>query len=303
MQDKLAAGRGKSKAFAAKVAQTAILLLNGTLADAAAAAAGFKGSAARGSKGGASSPSNRLADGLRRRGLRIVSKRGAFAQDLDEHEQAARRGGAAVDLKTLYVPSVVKTSAPVVVPAGVPLPRGHVLPSHVSATSARVVGLHPLSKASSGLPSGSAASESVELSSLPALPAQLRRVVAAGNRRKLQGVLRPKSARGVSSVGDGGAAARVAAFVNADELGAAMVARVAAGAAGAAAARQAAARQAAAAGHSDSVELRRVWVSGFGPSYEGASLAGWFNYRSKWADVRGKLVYVGTFQSGFVCRG
>jgi hypothetical protein len=298
MQDKLAAGRGKSKAFAAKVAQTAILLLNGTLADAAAAAAGFKGSAARGSKGGASSPSNRLADGLRRRGLRIVSKRGAFAQDLDEHEQAARRGGAAVDLKTLYVPSVAITSAPSV--GLVPLPRGHVLPSHVSATSARVVGLHPLSKAVSGL--SSAASESVEVSSLPALPAQLRRVVAAGKRRKLQGVLRPKSARGVSSVGDGGAAARVAALVNADELGAAMVARVAAGAAGAAAARQAAARQAAA-GLSDSVELRRVWVSGFGPCYEGASLAGWFNYRSKWADVRGKLVYVGTFQSGFVCRG
>ena len=43
-------------------------------------------------------------------------------------------------------------------------------------------------------------------------------------------------------------------------------------------------------GLSSSVELRRVWVSGFGESYAGASVAGWFPFRS-W--VAGWIHFVG----------
>ena len=140
-------------------------------------------------------------------------------QELNEFEAAAKRGGAAVDLVTLFsfplrkfYPWRTFTRKP---------RRGAVSfvpPS--AAASARVVGLHPLSKASSGLPSGSAASASVDLASLPASRVQLRRALAASSRRKLQGVLRVKPAPAPASAGDDtAAAARVAALVAADESG------------------------------------------------------------------------------------
>jgi len=277
--DKLASGRGRRKQLAAKAKHATLLMLNGTSGDAACALAGFKASKGGGGSGGMSS-SNRMASALRRAGVRVVSKRGNFAdkQILNEFEAAAKRGGAAVDLAALFAFPLRKfypwrtfTRKP---------RRGAVsfLPPSAAA-AARVVGLHPLSKASSGLPSGSAASASVDLSSLPASRVQLRRALAASSRRKLQGVLRVKPAPAPTSAGDDtAAAARVAALVAADESGQAYIASLAA--ATAAAAKAAAAAVIAAASLSSSVELRRVWVSGFGQTYEGASVAGWFPFRA-----------------------
>jgi hypothetical protein len=118
----------------------------------------------------------------------------------------------------------------------------------------------------------------VDLASLPASRVQLRRALAASSRRKLQGVLRVKPAPAPASAGDDTALARVAALVAADESGQAYIASIAA--AKAAAAKAAAAAVIAAASLSSSVELRRVWVSGFGQTYEGASVAGWFPFRA-----------------------
>jgi hypothetical protein len=275
--DRLASGRGRRKQLAAKAKHATLLMLNGTSGDAAAVAAGFKGSKAGGGSG-EKSASNRMASALRRAGVRVVAKRGNFAQaqELNEFEAAAKRGGAAVDLVSLFsfplrkfYPWRTFTRKP---------RRGAVSfvpPS--SAVSARVVGLHPLSKASSGLPSAAAAS--VDLASLPASRVQLRRALAASSRRKLQGVLRVKPAPAPASAGDDtAAAARVAALVAADESGQAYIASLAA--ATAAAAKAAAAAVIAAASLSSSVELRRVWVSGVGQTYEGASVAGWFPFRA-----------------------
>lgn len=268
--DKLASGRGRRKQLAAKVKQASLLMLNGTAGDVACAAAGFKASKGGGGSGGMSS-SNRMASALRRAGVRVVSKRGNFAdgQISNESEAAAKRGGAAVDLARLFAFPLRKfypwrtfTRHP---------RRGAVsfLPPSAAA-AARVVGLHPLAKAASGLPS--AAGASVDLSSLPASRVQLRRALAASSRRKLQGVLRVQPARQPASAGDDlAAAARVAALVASDENGRAMLAKIAAATA-AAAARQPV-------GVSSSVMLRRCFL--VEPSGV-AHVEGWFPFRSVW---------------------
>jgi hypothetical protein len=137
-----------------------------------------------------------------------------------------------------------------------------------AAAAAHVVGLHPLAKAASGLPS--AASASVDLSSLPASRVQLRRALAASSRRKLQGVLRVKPASKPASAGDD-LAARVAALAAADESGRAMVVKIAVAKA-AAVARQPISV-------SSSVTLRRCFV--VEPSGV-AHVEGWFPFRSVW---------------------
>ena len=86
-----------------------------------------------------------MASALRRAGLRVVAKRGNFAQaqELNEFEAAAKRGGAAVDLVSLFS-FPLRKFYPWEHSRRKPR-RGAVLflpPS--SAASARVVGLHPL---------------------------------------------------------------------------------------------------------------------------------------------------------------
>jgi hypothetical protein len=101
MRDKLACGRGRRAAFADKVKQAALLMLNGASADDAAAAAGFKACPRRG-RSGVISSSHRMAAALRRAGVRVMSKRAAWAQAQDEFEAASQRGGAKVDLAKLW---------------------------------------------------------------------------------------------------------------------------------------------------------------------------------------------------------
>ncbi len=263
--DTLAAGRGKRKAFIAKAKHSTLLMLNGTGADAACLAAGFKGS--KGSKGsGSTSPSNRLAFGLRRCGVPVCAKRGNlseyqmiwaavfdakgkdtgkghFVVAKDMFQAAQKRGGAAVDLLTLLsFPGVSRECSPVAaalpvagrvcgsrcllaarvragVRSGAALMRSAARKSVLGglrfdwsqlSASARFAAL-PIGqrvglawRAVNGSPVPrrgqlvpfvavrpvAAASESVEVSSLPILPAQVRAIVAAFNRRKLQGVLR-----------------------------------------------------------------------------------------------------------------
>jgi hypothetical protein len=116
MRDKLASGRGRRAALADKVKHAALLMLNGTSADEAAAAAGFKASGARG-RSGRTTAAQRLASSLRRAGLPVMATRGAWAQDMDEFEHARRRG-AAVDLAKLWG-GVARYDAPAVQPVKV----------------------------------------------------------------------------------------------------------------------------------------------------------------------------------------
>ena len=194
MRDKLASGRGRRAALADKVKQAALLMLNGTSADEAAAAAGFKASAG-GGRSGRTSASLRLAAALRRAGLPVTAKRGAWAQAQDEFEAASRRG-AAVDLAKQWG-GLPRHDAPAVQPtlhagtycgasclAAARVRNGRRLPG----CNRRVVGLHPLSRATSSGDAGAVAV--VTPSPLPLLPAQVRRIVKAASRRKLRGVLR-----------------------------------------------------------------------------------------------------------------
>ena len=66
-------------ALADKVKHAALLMLNGTSADEAAAAARFKASGARG-RSGRTTAAQRLASSLRRAGLPVMATRGAWAQ-------------------------------------------------------------------------------------------------------------------------------------------------------------------------------------------------------------------------------
>jgi hypothetical protein len=195
MRDKLASGRGRRAALADKVKHAALLMLNGTSADDAAAAAGFKASAG-GGRSGRTSASLRLAAALRRAGLRVTAKRGAWAQAQDEFEAASRRGGAVADLAKQWsgLPRHEAPAVQVAMRAGsfcgasclaaARVRNGKRLPG----CNRRVTGLHPLSRATSSGNAGAVAV--VTPSPLPLLPGQVRRIVKAASRRKLRGVLR-----------------------------------------------------------------------------------------------------------------
>ena len=98
--DTLASGNGRRGQVVAKVQQWALLVLGGMDCEQAAIAAGFKSSQDAGGRVRVSAYL-RLASALRRMGLRVAAKRGAWAQ-VDEFEQAKRRGAAA-DLAALFV--------------------------------------------------------------------------------------------------------------------------------------------------------------------------------------------------------
>jgi len=98
--DTLASGNGRRGQVVAKVQQWALLTLGGMDCEQAAIAAGFKSSQDSGGRVRVSAYL-RLASALRRMGLHVTSKRGAWAQ-VDEFEQAKRRGAAA-DLAALFV--------------------------------------------------------------------------------------------------------------------------------------------------------------------------------------------------------
>ena len=104
MRDKLASGRGRRAALADKVKQAAVLMLGGLSADDAATAAGFKASEPRQGGGGRVSAGDRMAAALRRAGLRVTAKRGAWAQPVDDFEAVRVRGGAVVDLVRQWRP-------------------------------------------------------------------------------------------------------------------------------------------------------------------------------------------------------
>ena len=194
MRAKLASGRGRRAAFADKVKQAVLLMLNGASADDAAAAAGFKPCPRRG-RSGAISSSHRMAAALRRAGVRVMSKRAVWAQAQDEFEAASQRGGAKVDLVKLWG-GLPRYEAPAVQPA---LRAGtHCGASCLAAArvrngkrlpgcNRRVIGLHPLSRGTSGDAGGVAV---VTPSPVPLLPGQVRRIVRASRRRKLRGVIR-----------------------------------------------------------------------------------------------------------------
>ena len=156
MRDKLASGRGRRAALADKVKHAALLMLNGTSADDAAAAAGFKACPRRG-RSGAISSSMRMAAALRRAGVRVMSKRIAWAQAQDEFEAASQRGAKA-DLARLWG-GLPRHEAPAVQPAlragthcgarclaAARVRNGKRLPG----CHRRVTGLHPLSRGTSG---------------------------------------------------------------------------------------------------------------------------------------------------------
>jgi hypothetical protein len=180
--------------LADKVKQAALLMLNGTSPDDAAAAAGFKASAG-GGRSGRTSASLRLAAALRRAGLRVTAKRGAWAQDADEFSAASRRGGAVVDLAKQWG-GLPRHDAPAVhaLRAGAFCGASCLAAARVRGVkrrpgyNRRVIGLHPLSRATSSGDAGAVAV--VTPSPLPLLPGQVRRIVRASSRRKLRGVLR-----------------------------------------------------------------------------------------------------------------
>ena len=192
MRDKLASGRGRRAALADKVKHAALLMLNGTSADAAAAAAGFKASDARG-RSGRTTAAQRLASSLRRAGLPVMATRGAWAQAMDEFEHARRRG-AAVDLAKLWG-GVARYDAPAVQPVkvlragtwcgascfGAAIVRGVKRKRRAAAIVAASSGRDDA--ASAGMVAGAT-------SPLPLLPGQVRRIVRAAKRRTLRGVLR-----------------------------------------------------------------------------------------------------------------
>jgi hypothetical protein len=277
--------------MAGKAKQATVLMLSGVAGEAAASAAGFKASEYQGG-GGARSSLNRMADALRRAGLPVVSRRGNFAMDADEFQAAKKRGGAAKDLAVLFFMAQVNVARQKRrLMAGVwSYPFEPRFLSPAAGASARVTGLHPLSKAVSGL--SAAASASVEWSSLPMLPAQKRRAVAAFNRRKLQGVLRPAPAPAPAPAA-GGFSSHVWEWLAwQSERGAAYVAGVAAGVAAAKEVAAAAVARRSGAGLSSSVELRQFK---FCPLITSGPLAHgqWFNYRSAWRDSGGVLDCVG----------
>ena len=195
MRDKLASGRGRRAALADKVKHAALLMLNGTSADEAAAAAGFKASDARG-RSGRTTAAQRLASSLRRAGLPVTATRGAWAQDMDEFEQARRRG-AAVDLAKLWG-GVARYDAPAVQPVkvlragtwcgascfGAAIVRGVKRKRRAAAIVAASSGRDDA--ASAGMMAGATS----PLQPLPLLPGQVRRIVRAAKRRTLRGVLR-----------------------------------------------------------------------------------------------------------------
>ena len=193
MRDKLASGRGRRAALADKVKHAALLMLNGTNADDAATAAGFKASAGGGGSG-RTSASVRLAAALRRAGLPVTAKRGAWAQEPDEFSAASRRGGAAVDLAKQW-DGLPRHDAPAVqaLRAGAFCGASCLAAARVRGVkrrpgyNRRVVGVHPLSRGTSGDAGGVAV---VTPSPSPLLPGQVRRIVKAASRRKLRGVLR-----------------------------------------------------------------------------------------------------------------
>jgi len=192
MRDKLASGRGRRAALADKVKHAALLMLNGTSADEAAAAAGFKASDARG-RSGRTTAAQRLASSLRRAGLPVMATRGAWAQAMDEFEHARRRG-AAVDLAKLWG-GVARYDAPAVQPVkvlragtwcgascfGAAIVRGVKRKRRAAAIVAASSGRDDA--ASAGMVAGAT-------SPLPLLPWQVRRIVRAAKRRTLRGVLR-----------------------------------------------------------------------------------------------------------------
>lgn len=131
---------------------------------------------------------------LRRTGVRVMSKRAVWAQAQDEFEAASQRG-AKVDLAKLWG-GLPRHEAPAVQPAlragsfcgasclaAARVRNGKRLPG----CNRRVVGLHPLSRGTSGDAGGVAV---VTPSPVPLLPGQVRRIVRASRRRKLRGVLR-----------------------------------------------------------------------------------------------------------------
>jgi hypothetical protein len=194
MRDKLASGRGRRAELADKVKHSALLMLNGTSADDAAAAAGFKANPG-GGRSGRTSSSLRLAAALRRAGLHVTAKRGAWAQEQDEFEAAGRRGGAVVDLARQWA-GLPRHLAPAVQPAmraGTFCGASCLAAARVRnvkrlpGCNRRVAGLHPLSRGTSG---NAGAVAVVAVPPVPLLPAQVRRIVKAASRRKLRGVLR-----------------------------------------------------------------------------------------------------------------
>ena len=316
--EQLAAGRGQRAAFAAKAKHATVLMLSGSEGETAAAAAGFKSSPYQGG-GGARSSLNRFSDSLRRAGLPVVSRRGNFAQSVEGDYVYSYRhlwrdvggvisclgfGRVAIETTSNRLGGAAKDLAqPFTMPRGVQVDQSGGVSFHpfeprmfppAAAASARVAGLHPLAKSVSGLGlplswRSMVASESVELSSLPALPAQLRRAVAAFNRRKFKGVLRPAPAPAAPAPAAGaGAGAAWLAYVS---EGAAYVAKIAAAKELAAAAAAAVARRFGV-GLSSSTELR---LFKFCPLIKSGPLAAgqWFNYKTAWRDVGGVLSCVG----------
>jgi len=192
MRDKLASGRGRRAALADKVKHAALLMLNGTSADEAAAAAGFKASDARG-RSGRTTAAQRLASSLRRAGLPVTATRGAWAQDMDEFEHARRRG-AAVDLAKLWG-GVARHAAPAVQPVKVLRAGAWCGASCLGAAIVRGVKRKRRAAAIVAASSGrdDAASAGMMAGAkqpLPLLPGQVRRIVRAAKRRTLRGVLR-----------------------------------------------------------------------------------------------------------------
>ena len=263
--DTLASGNGRRAQVVAKVQHWALNVMGGMDCESAAMAAGFKGQAASKS-GGAVSAYLRLASALRRMGLRVSAKRGAWATLPDEWEQAARRGGAAVDL-AFRRERVGGESMPVCDAYGAPL--GDYFCGRVSP----VVAWPVLPALVSGLPQ--AASPSVAVSSLPPSAATLRRALRAWERRKLRGVLRVRPISQARPAASSSAAAGIVA--NDDTSAATSAASVTS------AATPARPAVAAAAGLSTSTELRRVWlVDGAGVVCEPQACE-WRTFRGVWA--------------------
>ena len=220
MHDKLAAGRGRRAALAGKVKQAAVLMLAGVSSDEAAAAAGFKANQA-GGRGRASS-GDRLTAALRRAGLRVTARRGAWADDYaDEGERAAKRGGASADLVRVYDGGDLSSYAPSSGIDDKPTAAAWVIASSRAAT---VCGLHPLAGAESGKQARASARVAV-----PTLARAVSLRPAAAAFRRLSGLVRrPALRRPASGVAAAAAAsvalsARVAALVTEDERGAWLV--------------------------------------------------------------------------------
>jgi hypothetical protein len=191
--------------------------MGGMDCESAAVAAGFKGRAATKS-GGAVSASLRVASALRRMGLHVTSKRGAWAQMPDEWEQAKRRG-AAGDLARLFafIPDRVKAELfnaglpvlPVLPAAGDWCGRSCLMAARVRSVwrSADALQRHNLRRAAGALPASPApapapapaqAGPSVDCLTRPASAVTLRRAVRAWERRKLRGVIKARPAASAS---------------------------------------------------------------------------------------------------------